>query len=110
MQFKNLTTLGKAYRFGDIDRLTYIRQRRELIDAITSGQLTEDCHAGEFAATEEFDAEQTVINDSSQASDQPVESSVNTAEEKRFAGGLKLLLVMAFITATVAVFALQAWL
>ena len=48
MKYKNLNSLGKAYRNGEVDRSGYIRQRRDLIDAITTRQLIpDDCQQTE---------------------------------------------------------------
>ncbi|MGR8947348.1 MAG: hypothetical protein ACU84Q_04820 [Gammaproteobacteria bacterium] len=36
MKYKNLGSLGRALRNGEVDRKDYIHQRRNLIDSITS--------------------------------------------------------------------------
>lgn len=35
VQYKNLNSLGRAYRAGNVDRSTYIKQRRRIIDDFT---------------------------------------------------------------------------
>ena len=41
MDYKNLNSLGRALRNGEVDRKSYILQRRNLIDAITSRQANQ---------------------------------------------------------------------
>lgn len=62
MQYKNLNSLSRAYRSGDVDRSNYIRQRRQLIDTIT-GEAIEG-NEGVSATNPEpsFDEATTVIS------------------------------------------------
>ena len=39
LKYKNLNSLGKAYRKGEVNRSGYIRQRRDIIDAITNREV-----------------------------------------------------------------------
>ncbi|MEM7467740.1 MAG: hypothetical protein AAF387_12780 [Pseudomonadota bacterium] len=64
MKYKNLNSLGRAYRNGEVDRSGYIRQRRDLIDAIVTGDF--DITMDTITRLEDTHAEaDTIISDAS---------------------------------------------
>lgn len=62
MQYKNLNSLGRAYRAGNVDRSTYIKQRRKIIDDFT-GPVEQDDQNGTVSDAEmQFDEASTIIS------------------------------------------------
>ena len=76
MQYKNLSSLGRAYRAGDVDRSTYIKQRRDIIDDFTSTEPEDDEDITVIKSEDGIDEATTIISNATELSspDTPSES------------------------------------
>lgn len=62
MQYKNLNSLGRAYRAGNVDRSTYIKQRRRIIDDFTKPVDEEAEDITVISPHSEFDEAATIVS------------------------------------------------
>ena len=82
MQYKNLNSLSKAYRSGDVDRSTYIQQRRQLIDTITASAIEDNEDITVTSTKSGFDEATTVISNAAELAGEKT-TMINPPHEKR---------------------------
>jgi hypothetical protein len=105
VQYTNLNSLGRAYRAGNVDRSTYIRQRRALIDAFTLGPPGDSQDLTATVEVDAFDEMPTVISHIEELHDgQPAAEKTNVTGHRRFLTSLSIVVIIILIVTAFAVF------